>query len=294
MEWLRTHPYTSALCAAGVLLLLGAFVVQSRATLPAETRPTAWGGGAAPLLNPTSYEAAQNTSRGEESILQQVTDGPPYTYTPPAGIVPPTTTNEGPYDFETFIALLSAQGRPTSGGMQSASTSIDAYAYLPSGLISTTTPDTGRTSLQQTLYDYGNEIGSSIESFEQQHLDTVQILKGQVEDRSNPDKAQAVVNIGRAFQILGNGLAAMDTVPPAMSSAHKALAQSYIEIGKNLSLIPSAERDSDFIKAIQTYNASADTFTKNYIQIVSLFGAYGVTFTSVDAGRVFTFSPTGF
>jgi hypothetical protein len=86
----------------------------------------------------------------------------------------------------------------------------------------------------------------------------------------------------------------METVPPAITSAHNKLAQSYIEIGKNLSLIPGAERDSDFIAAIQVYNASADTFTRNYIQIASLFGAHGVTFTSGDSGRVFTFSPSGF
>jgi len=171
---------------------------------------------------------------------------------------------------------------------------VSAYAYIPRGLISTTTPSTARTALQQQLYDYGNDIGSSIESFEQQHSNTVQILKEQVEDRSDPDKAAAVVNIGHAFQNLGTNLAKMDNVPSAMVAAHAALAQSYIEIGKNLALVPQAERDSDFIQAIQTYNTSADAFTRNYIQIVSLFGAHGVTFTSSDAGRVFTFSPSGF
>ncbi len=114
-----------------------------------------------------------------------------------------------------------------------------------------------------------------------------------MEDRTNPEKAAAVVAIGHGLEEMGNSVAAMETVPSAVASAHEALAKSYIEIGKNLALIPRAERDSDFIKAIQTYNASADTFTKNYIQLVSLFGAHGVTFTSSDAGRVFMFNATG-
>lgn len=222
--------------------------------------------------------------------MDQVKSGPPYTYIPPSLATPAPTDNQDSYDFEAFVAMLTQGSAPKKQSASESGSVVSAYAYIPRGLISTTTPHTGRTDVQQALYDYGNDIGSSIESFEQQHSNTVQVLKGQVEDRGNPDKAAAVAQIGRAFQGLGNNLAAMDTVPSGMVSAHKALAQSYIEIGKNLALIPQAERDSDFIQAIQTYNASADTFTKNYIRIVSLFGANGVTFTSSDSGRVFTFS----
>ncbi len=291
MEWLRTHPYTSALCAAGVLVLTGAFIVTSRATRPAGTGVTAWGGEAVPLLNPTSYGPTQNSLQGDD-VMGQVQNGPPYTYIAPnfSNLTP--SSEENSYDFEAFIAKLSAQGRPASGGTQGTDDSVlSAYAFIPRGLISTSTPRATRTALQQELYDYGNDIGSTIESFEQQHSNTVQILKVQVEDRANPEKAAAVVAIGHELEDLGKILAAMETVPSAMVSTHNALAQSYIEIGKNLALVPSAERDSDFIKAIQTYNASADTFVKNYIQLVSLFGAHGVTFTSSDGGKVFTFSP---
>lgn len=290
MEWLRTHPYTSALCAAGVFVLIGAFVVGRQAARPAGVPSSAWGGGATTLLNPTSYQP-QNTAPDNRSIMQQVTDGPPYTYTPPAGITTAAPTSDGSYDFEAFIAMLTQGSAPKKQPDTSVDSSLlSAYAYIPRGLVSTTSSETTRTELQQSLYDYGNDIGSSIESYEQQHLNTVQILKGQVEDRTDPDKAAAVVNIGRALQDLGNNLAAVETVPAAMISAHEALAQSYVEIGKNLSLIPSATNDQDFIKAIQTYNASADIFTKNYIQMVSLFGAHGVAFSSIDAGSVFTFS----
>ena len=294
MEWLRTHPYTSALGAAGVLVLIGAFVVVSRAAQPAGTGATTWGGEAASFLNPTSYGPAQNPAQSDD-VMGQVQNGPPYTYIAPnfSNLTP--SGEENSYDFEAFIAKLTKASAPKGQTDADGDNAfLSAYAYIPRGLISTTTPRSTRSALQQELYEYGNDIGSTIESFEQQHSNMVQILKVQVEDRANPEKASAVVNLGHEFEELGKLLAAMETVPPAMTSTHKALAQSYIELGKNLALVPGAERDSDFIKAIQTYNASADMFVKNYIQLVSLFGAHGVTFTSSDSGKVFTFSPTGF
>lgn len=295
MEWARTHPYTAALCAAGILVLMGVFIVASRAAQPAGTRATTWGGEAAPLLNPTSNNNPQATPGGMPTT-QPVQDGPPYTYIAPSFSTSPSSEEESSYDFAAFITKItkesSSKGQPEAPADDSL---LSAYTYIPRGLMSTTSISRPqRTALQQELYDYGNDIGSTIESYEQQHSNTVQILKGQVEDRSSPEKAAAVVRIGRDLEEMGQSLAAMETVPSAISAAHDALAQSYREIGKKLALIPGAERDADFIAAIQAYNASADTFTKNYIQLVSLFGAHGVVFTSADAGRVFTFSPTGF
>lgn len=301
MEWFRSHPYTSALSAAGILVLTGAFIVVSRATQPAGSHPTAWGGGAAPLLNPTSYPIGENTSNGAsapqdaQTIMEQVKSGPPYSYIVPGFSTSGPSEEGSSYDFEAFIAKLTKESAPKGQADTNEDNAfLSAYAFIPRGLISTSTPRSTRTALQQQLYDYGNDIGSTIESFEQQHSNTPQILKEQVEDRSNPGKAAAVVRIGHDLEEMGNNLAAMETVPSAVASAHEALAKSYIEIGKKLALIPGAERDSDFIAAIQAYNASADTFAKNYIQLVSLFGAHGVAFTSADAGKVFTFSPTGF
>ncbi len=294
MEWLRAHPYTSALSGAGLLILIGIFIVEQRTARPVETAPTAWGGGTVPLLNPTSYGPSQGTLENRGNIMQDVKSGPPYTYVPPAHLATSVDTENVSDDFESFVAMLRKDHTSSTPPLGGDTSLMSAYAYVPHGLISTTTPRTGQTAVQKTIYDYGNDIGSSIESFEQQNSNMVQILKAQVEDRSDPDKAAAVVSIGHALEDLGRNLSAMDTVPSGMAGAHTALAQSYIEIGKKLALIPQAERDADFIQAIQAYNASADVFTKNYIQLVSFFGVYGVTFTSTDSGRVFTFSPTGF
>jgi len=295
MEWLRAHPYTSAISAAVLLVFVGAYIVISRASQPAGTSPTSWGGEAVPFLDPTSYAPATGPSREDGSIMQQVQDGPPYTYIAPnfVNTAPPAEDNSDSYNFDAFIAELTKQSvvkatADTGGGAQS------AYTFVPRGLISTTTSRAARSALQQQLYDYGNDIGSTIESFEQQHSNTVQVLKVQVEERANPEKAAAVVKIGRDFEELGKLLLQMDSVPPAAATAHGALAQSYIELGKKLALVPGAERDADYIKAIEAYNASADTFVQNYARLVSLFGAYSVTFTSIDGGKVFTFNPGGF
>ena len=296
MHWFRTHPYVSALGAAGVLVLLGAFIVVSRASQPAGTRTSAWGGEAAQFLNPTSHGPSDISTQTKNS-MGQVQDGPPYTYIAPNFSNPASADGEeeSPYDFDAFIAKLTKGANPKGQATaQEEDSLLSAYAYIPRGLISTSTSDTTRSTLQQELYEYGNDIGSTIESFEQQHSNTPQILKGQVEDRTDPEKAAAVVRIGRDLEEMGDILAAMETVPSSIASAHNALSKSYIEIGKNLALIPKAANDTDFIKAIQTYNASADTFAKNYIQIVSLFGAHGVAFSANDAGKVFTFTPTGF
>ncbi|MDO8576266.1 MAG: hypothetical protein Q7R90_03035, partial [bacterium] len=191
MEWLRSHPYTSAIGAAVFLVVIGAYVVISRASQPAGTGPTSWGGEAVPLLNPTSYTPATMPTKRGGDIMQRVQSGPPYTYIAPnfTNTVPPAGENPDSYDFDAFIAELTKQSTlKTTAGTNDTGTQ-NAYAYIPRGLISTTTPRSARSALQQELYDYGNDVGSTIESFEQQHSNTVQVLKVQVEDRADPDKA---------------------------------------------------------------------------------------------------------
>jgi len=285
MLWLRSHPYTAAIGAAALLVVIGAYIVVSRASQPAGTSPTGWGGEAVPFLDPTSYPIGENTSNGAgtpqdaQTTMRPVQDGPPYTYIAPnfSNTMPQDGENPDSYDFDAFIAELTKQSALNTPAATGDTGSLNAYSYVPRGLFSTTTSRASRSALQQELYDY-----------------TVQVLKVQVEDRANPEKAAAVVRIGHDFEELGKILTAMDPVPSAIASAHQALAQSYIAMGKKLALVPGAERDADFIKAIEAYNASADTFVQSYIRLVSSFGVYGVVFTSLDGGKVFTFSPSGF
>ncbi len=291
MNWFRTHSYTSALGVAGLLLIAGTFVVVSRSsTATTSSQTIAWGGAGA-ALNP-SYTGTAD-SQAPAGIMQQVQGGAPYTYVlpKPQPVNPDTQTpaSDG-FDFNAFISLLSAS-KGNSAGQSGSNTSVgNAYAFIPGGLVSTTTQGSMRTPLQDSLYTYGNDVGSFIQSFELSHPNESQVLSDQAQDRTDAGKAAALQTLGAALSGLGESLLSMDNVPSQLVSAHQALAQSYVDIGKRLALVPQAARDADFIAAIQSYDTSVQTFTKNYVATANLFAAYGVTFSSSDAGSVFTFT----
>ena len=292
MEWLRAHPYASAIGGAFVLLVVGIFIVERRATTPQQSQGAAWVGGDISYLNPQSY-APSGTNASEATILEEVKSGPPYTYIPPK--VATTSAQAGAqdsFDFDSFAAMLLQGSASVSTAQGTGAPTLDPYAFIPQGFVSTTSVSI-RSGQEQALYDYGNEIGSYIQSFEEQHQNMVQVLKNQIEDRTSSEKAAPVLQLASALRGVGESLQNMDTVPTGMRGAHSALAESYIEIGTKLALVPKAERDADLIEAIQTYNAAADVFTKNYVALATLFGAYGVTFSPSDAGSVFMFSAVG-
>ena len=295
MEWLRAHPYISALSAAAIIFLVGIYIVQRQVAGPIHSGTSTWEGATSPFLNPTGYatiHSAPGTPQTQENIMQNVTSGPPYTYTPPT--TPPTDTNtnsDDSFDFDAFIKTLSSGQNRTTAGTKQAEIDTPAYSFIPSKLMSATSAPDRRTDMEQKLYDYGNEVGSFIQSFEDQHPGVAQILKNQVEDRNDASKAAAVVAIADALKSVGNNLTIIDNVPSQMAVVHVRVAKSYIAIGTNLALVPQAQNDADFLKAIETYNAHADTFVKNYVALAELFGAYGIVFASIDAGSVFTFTP---
>lgn len=291
MEWIRSHPYASAIGAA-VLLLAGMFLVVRTSTTPA-ARTVETFGSARGAFGPFYGPAQQTSPNSEDDIAQNVLSGPPYTYIPPS--IPTTTgANTGatdPLDFKTFIRTLSQDTAPTSGTSSDHSSPADTYLWLPRDLMSTTTTQRPtRSPSLQAVYEYGNEVGAYVQSFDDQHPTAVNILKDQAEDRADPQKVAAVEALARAMREVGRSLLAMDAVPAGMASAHEALAQSYIAIGTDLALVTKAQADPDFIRAMETYNGSVDTFIKNYVALATLFGAYGVNFGAGDAGSVFTFT----
>ena len=304
MEWLRTHPYGSALGGAAILIVVGVFIVVAKSpTTPSASQMVTWGGtGAVFNAAPTDSGAPQQQNPG--GIIQQVQSAAPYTYIPitTTGDDSPDANADDSFDFNAFVSLLSAGGKNTSSPSSgSAGATTNAYAFLPGGLVSTSTAQKPRTALQQTLYNYGNDVGSSIQAFEQQYPNETQILIDQAQDRSNTSKADKVVSIAQALSVLGDNLSQMDagedtdgggnqSVPSQMKSAHAALAKSYSDIGTKLALIPKTQSDAAFIAAINTYNTSVETFTKNYVAMANLFVAYGVTFSPGDPGSLFTFT----
>lgn len=297
-DWPRLHPYMSALIGAGILLVGGIVIVSWRSAVgPSGSAGGAWGGANINLLNPAYNASQKNTAQQNQSgTLRQTQGGAPYSYIPPisggAAFYAPSGDATS-FDFDSFIKLLSqGSAAQTSLGTSSGSDAdlLSAYAFIPTGLVSTATPVKKRTVQQQQLYDYGNEAGSYIQSFEEAHRDQAQVLKNWLEDRKDAAKAAAVVQLGRALWEIGRSLSGMESVPSSAKAAHGRLAKSYLDIGANLALVPKVETDADLLKAIGAYNASADVYATNYVALVNIFGAYGVGFSADDPGSVFTFT----
>ncbi len=164
-----------------------------------------------------------------------------------------------------------------------------AYSFIPQGLISIETPKS-RTPEQEALHEYGNIVGLSLAAFADSHPNMPQTLKDQAEDRADPLKVASLKRLANDFTQLGDELAATEQVPAAAASAHNALVAAYKDVGAKLILIPSANNDDAFLKAVNSYNTSAETLSKRLVALVDLFSTRGVTFSSSDSGSIFTFN----
>lgn len=289
-NWLRSHAYLAACGGAAILILAGAIVVERKSAVAPQNDSGAWGGAGTTLLNPTAYG-----QKAPQTVLQQPTGGTNVTLgTYDTAPDPETGVVDNSFDFNEIIAELSKSSRKKPAG-SSVGSSVDteAWAYIPSGLISTSTVVVNKTETQQKLYDYGNEAGSYIESFEETHRNEVQVLKDFIEDRLNAQKVAQFKDLSKALANIGTSLERMDVVPTAAKAAHIALAESYKEIGAKLALIADTQSDQEFLSAINAYNASADTFAKRYVALSTVFTALGVKFSPEDSGSVFMFSNAG-
>lgn len=286
-DWVHSHPYTAIIGSSCVLLIAGALIVMSRSSVAPASRPEAWGNNDVTLLNPTSYKPEQRLAPDVPPSSQQNT---------PDKVIPvykPQEQGGGPaqndLELNSLLALLTKPAG-TQKGAAGGGSSVSAYAFIPTGLISTTSYQKQRSDAEQRLYEYGNEVGSYIQSYEQANRNQAQVLTDQMQDRQDKLKAQSVKNVGTALKNVGLSMQGIEDVPAIARSAHAALAKSYIEIGENLIKVPDAESDQQLLAAIGTYNASAETFAKRYAALAVIFSAASVTFADDDAGSVFMFT----
>ena len=288
---MRKHLYVSTLLVVFVLVVAGAFVVQSRSPVEPSQNTITWGGGA-----PVAPYTEQPTP---QQILQQVIGNQnPTTLTlPPLSTSTPEAQQSasGSYDYQSLIDQLSlnTQVRNAATTTDSGASIISrAYQFIPTGLVATTAPAKKPMSeLQKSLYDYGNGVGGEIQSFETLHTNQAEILKDQAQDRTDPAKAAALTSLGQAIAAVGTSMKGMQDVPNQVSSQHTALAQSYFDIGAKLQLVAQAQTDGAFIQAIENYDTAAETFIHNYASLAQFLTAQGVVFAPQDPGSVFSFTP---
>ncbi len=305
MHWVRNHPYFDALFAAGVLILVGVLIVRARVgVVPASETDITWGGGGVALdttSRPTNIpsQGAGDASHAGGSITRAETKG----YIP---LNPGTSARAGSnaghggadFNFDALVAQLSRPQSSASGGRSAGSDAItSAYAFIPRGLIATTSASS-RTPLQDALSTYGNEVGDTIQSFENSNPNQAVILKNFIENRADAGAIAAMKKLGAEMARVGNTLGGMDPeiIPVPVRSAHTALVASYKDIGTKLSAIPdaAASGDTTLLAAIETYDAAANAFVKRYVALALIFQSYGVAFSPNEGGSSFTFSGGGF
>lgn len=291
MSWLRAHPYLAALIGSFLVLIVGMLVVLNRSDVqPQTTGLRAWGGVGSDLFDPTYEHASPGSRTQPDNLYSQVKSGPPFYYAPAPQALP-SMQQADDFDFDAFIALLANSGK--TEGSASSDDSFDAYSFIPQGLISTSSPKKRLSAEQQAVFEYGNEAGSHIQSFEERYRSAPQILKDQFEDREDPEKNAALLSLARALEEVGYQLGAMEP-PSGINNAHQKVAQSYKEMGKTLALVPATKSDQALLDAILSYNAVVEAYVKNYVALATLISAYGVTFSADEAGSVFTFSNASF
>jgi hypothetical protein len=292
----RTHVLRTAIIGAIALVGIGFLVVNSRTPTAPHGSSTNWVGLGTLIDSATADPQAPTPTRpDEQSLFSEVTKGAPFVYIPPAGgPAQSVASNTDEFSIEDVLAALSPQSKTawtpatTPEGEPSL---MEAYAFVPQGLFSTTTEGQARTDAQQRLFDYGNELGSLVQAYETMHQNTPQIATDHLADRANPEKVAALKQVGDDIILLGKRIKAMEEVPTSAAQAHASLAAGYQEVGAALKIVADARSDEQLLDAVKAYNATMDELTPRYIAMVTLFSMRNVSFTASDPGSVFSFSP---
>ena len=300
MEWIRLHPYSSALAIASVLIVVGALFVESRTATVAPTSISAWGATDGSALNTDLSPVPLNTSSAQTDLntTNYGTRTLPYVSNDIGATASSTILGNNTYnatDFKAFVtALLHQSAGAGKPGSNSPDGGINPWDYIPAGLISTETPPVkSRTALQQELFRYGNDAGALVQQYDTGHQDQVQVFKDALASRNDHSKEAALERIGEDLETTGAEIAQVGDVPSTATSNNAALSKSYTQSGKSLIMVAQALSgyDADLVKTIQSYDATVNGFVKSYVALAGVFANYGVTFGPNDPGKVFTFTP---
>ncbi|HEY4519996.1 MAG TPA: hypothetical protein VJH33_03095 [Candidatus Paceibacterota bacterium] len=281
--------------ALAAVLLVGFLIVRSRTAYTNTNTPAFWGSAYGTFAPNTSERAGTEPTIPKQYqpfkyVTQFALQLPEDTDTVVEGSEPVEYTDT--FDYEAFLASLKPTSYPVSE-TDDPSFIADVYALLPQGLVSTTTAQR-RTSIQQALYEYGNEVGGFIDSFDSAYQDQqVAILDDYHADPENPEKQEPMRLLAQSIAHIGLEMTRMEPefIPKTMSAPHALLAQRYQEAGRALEAIIGTKTDEELLARIEEYNATADALGLALVNLLILFESAGVGFASYDPGSVFTFSP---
>ncbi len=285
MEWLSAHRYAALLLGASFLLASGSYIVRNHNTETSSDNVGTWGGGGI-FVNPVDKNAPSAESSPQESPAQTQS----HSYISPFGSKSPLAANpEAAQNAEFNSILAQLSGPPPKKPLPSPDKTLDVYAFIPSSIPAYTgvEKESSLTPTQVALKSYGNDIGTSIQAYEDRHRDAAQILKNFIEDRGSSVKKEAQKQLGAELVSVGKAMENTQGVPKEAAAPGMALAKSYQEIGSNLAAVPDNSRNEDIVAAVTKYNASADRFVQNFIALSLLFQTYDVKFAADDPGSVF-------
>lgn len=286
-DWIHVHPYLATIIGVIGLLFLGTSLFLNRNDVGPAQSSGAWGGAGGMFFG--NIKNALPTRIGPEDITRLQSSQDTYAAIP---IYTPSENPDSPAgadDLANIFAQL-VQKRPVTSSSEV--TTPDSYSFIPQGFVSSEPTTKKRTSEQDKLFTYGNQVGIQIKGYEDSHYGSAQILKDHVEDRANPDKIRGLKILGQDMQQLGIDLKNMPDVPESAAGMHRIYANAYYAAGANMILISETSSDEEFVNAITKYNAVIEKLSVQFQLLVALFGANEVTFSSSDPGNVFMFSPT--
>lgn len=298
------HPYLLTLLGLGSLLVI-ATVVQTHMPAPAMNSANEWG---TPIIfssyDPAPYRAdTQSTPSAGVSPSTPViipSDQNPTSFSynttpapaPTKNTVATIISSDTAFDFNAFRQQLSSSMPKNSvpSATQAAGTS-ETYPTVPPQLFTAvdTAPRT-RDDTQQAMYVYGNAAGSFIQEYDRLHPDDSAEVQRYFDARGTVAHVIALKQLGDDLKNIGISMKTISPVPVQLVAVHTALANSYIDIGEKLSVIPSAQSDDDLIKAINVYDDAVELYAKNYTALVFKFSEHKVTFGSDEPGSLFMFS----
>jgi len=317
MQWIRAHRYTVALIAFAILVVTGGVVTKNGAGSGTGR------GGVENVSVEYPYYAPPITETGNATTAVQANPQNASSTVPRILFFgnavskpkePPSVTTAPP------VFPKAPEKQPVEIQGASVDNPYTLFFRTLSNILSSVT---AQTPEQKALYDYGNSAGALVQAFEQTHTNATQVLKTFFDSRVDPSRAPLPPEIagtyarivasygtvipsvasaapGAQVQALANEYAQLGTlignvrnIPLEAGDANAKLAKGYADVAQGLSKLTQTENDTQLLDAINTYNASASAFIKNYVALVQLFSAYGVKFGANDPGAIFSFGATG-
>jgi hypothetical protein len=303
MDWLRLHPIVVAAVCALVLVLVGLVIAGGSFARTPSNSVNSWDStGTERLYTGSIIQGEQYQGRLTADdiytplaeLRQQAAGSVLIPSQAQSGII----IQEGPVS-EPLIYDDAALNKLFSTVQASAQISVpsttdfgleDIFAYLP---FKRTFPEvqTNTTATQSALYTYGNEAGSSVQTYSDRHADQAIVLRRFVEDLGNSAKAEEVRFMAQDLATVGDELSRMDDVPAVARSSHNRVAAGYQQLGALLEAVSTARTDAELLEKITTYNAAADSFNYSLVALATIFSVSEVSFNENDPGRVFVFTP---